>query len=275
LLPGWLVCRIGQLCQLKSQRRSQSRSTSIQLAIYQTSITPPYAAINVNSHLRVLECQHWHPLSRCNEPRSTRTTTPQPPALFVPRHAGDSYRPLEKISHHTELSASICTAVAAAIDKQDKAKEVDEEEIWCAAAAATIDAEEHGNENEFSDKGVEDLNKAFDNLIGAKSTGQDDLNYFDIDDDDDYLQEIKDEAHLIEYSDAKKVCHGRRQTNIIPGGPKPPDYSGMSSAELAEAKKEYKRERKGYTDGLRMKHLHAQNKSFDPDAFTGCLFPTL
>jgi hypothetical protein len=89
------------------------------------------------------------------------------------------------------------------------------------------------------------------------------------------LEEIEDEARLIEYSDTKKVCHGRRQTNIIPGGPKPPNYSGMSSAELAEAKKEYKREWKRYTDGLRMKRLQAQNESFNPDAFTGCLFPTL
>ncbi len=132
---------------------------------------------------------------------------PQPPTLFVPPHSGDSYRLLEKILHHTELSASIRTAVAAAIDEQDEAKEVNEEEIWCAAAAANIDAEEHGNENEFSDEGVEDLNKAFDDLIGAKSTGLDDLIYSDIDDDDDYLQEIKDEARLIEYSNAKKVCH--------------------------------------------------------------------
>ncbi len=49
----------------------------------------------------------------------------------------------------------------------------------------------------------------------------------------------------------------------------------MSSAELAEAKKEYKREQKRYMDALRMQHLHTQNKSFDPDAFTGCLFSTL
>jgi hypothetical protein len=175
------------------------------------------------------------PFIRCNEPQSTRIAMPQPSALFVPPHPGNTYRLLEKKMHHRELSASICTAVAAAIDEQDEAKEVDEEEIWCAAAVETIDAEEHGNKNEFSDEGVEDLNKAFDDLIGAKSTGQDDLNYSDIDDDDDYLQEIKDEARLIEYSNAKKVCHRQRQTNIIPGGPKPPNYSGMSSAELAEA----------------------------------------
>ncbi len=44
---------------------------------------------------------------------------------------------------------------------------------------------------------------------------------------------------------------------------------------MAQAKKEYKRERKQYTDGLRMKHLNAQNKDFEPDSFTGCLSLTL
>jgi hypothetical protein len=49
----------------------------------------------------------------------------------------------------------------------------------------------------------------------------------------------------------------------------------MSSAELVEAKKEYKRERKRYTDGLRMKRLNVQNKDFEMDSFTGCLSLTL
>ncbi len=49
----------------------------------------------------------------------------------------------------------------------------------------------------------------------------------------------------------------------------------MSSAELAEAKKEYKRERKQYTNGLRMKRLNVQNDDFKPDSFTGCLSLTL
>jgi cytochrome c553 len=71
--------------------------------------------------------------------------------------------------------------------------------------------------------------------------------YSSNDDNDDYFQEIKDEAHLIEYSNVKKVCHGRQQTNIIPGGPKTPNYSGMSSSELAEAKKEYKRGKENNT----------------------------
>jgi hypothetical protein len=107
--------------------------------------------------------------------------------------------------HHTELSASICTAVAAAVDEQDEANAVDEEEIWCVAAAATIDSGEHAIVDEFSEEGVEDLNKAFDDLVGAKTTGQDDLDYSSNDNDDDYFQEMKDKACIIEYSNTKKV----------------------------------------------------------------------
>jgi hypothetical protein len=106
-----------------------------------------------------------------------------------------------------EPSASICTAAAAAIDKQDKANAVNEEDIWCKAAAATIDAEEQTNKDELSKEGVEDLNKAFDDLVGVKTSGLDDLDYSSNDNDDNYFQEIKDKARLIEYSDTKKVCH--------------------------------------------------------------------
>jgi len=112
----------------------------------------------------------------------------------------------------------------------------------------------------------------FNDLIGATTCGLEDLNYSSYDDDDDYHQEI---ARLIEYSDATKVTHGQRQTNIICGDPQPPDYLGMNSAELAEAKKEYKRKRKRYTYGLRMKHLNNQNKDIEPDSFTRCLFLSL
>ncbi len=58
-----LVCRRGQLHQLQRQRRIRSQSTRIPLAIYQTFTTPPPAAINVNNHPRVSECQCWSPLS--------------------------------------------------------------------------------------------------------------------------------------------------------------------------------------------------------------------
>ena len=146
------------------------------------------------------------PLIRQNEPQSTRTALPQPLAHVFP--SGDDYCLLDHTSPHTEPSASICTAAAAAIDEQDKANTVNEEDIWCKAAAATIDAEEQANEDESSKEGVEDLYEAFDNLVGAKTSGLDNLDYSSNDDNDDYFQEIKDEALLIKYSDAKKVCHG-------------------------------------------------------------------
>ncbi len=135
---------------------------------------------------------------------------PQPPALVFPH--GDDYCPLDRTSPHAEPSASICTAAAAAIDEQDAAAAVDEEDIWCAAAVATVDAEEQSREDEsredLSEEGVEDLNKAFHNLVGAKTSGLDNLNYFSHDNNDNYFQEIKDKARFIKYSKAKKVCHG-------------------------------------------------------------------
>jgi hypothetical protein len=150
------------------------------------------------------------PLIRQNEPQSTRTALLQPATLVLP--PGNNYCPLNHMSPHVEPSASICTAAAAAIDKQDAAAAVDEEDIWCTAAAATVDAEEQSREDEFredlSEEGVEYLNKAFHNLVGAKTSGLDDLDYSSNDDDEDYFQEIKDKAHFIEYSNVKKVCHG-------------------------------------------------------------------
>ena len=62
-----------------------------------------------------------------------------------------------------------------------------------------------------------------------------------------------------------KVTDGQRQTNIICGGPQPPNNSGMNS----------KRERKRSTYGLRMKRLNEQNQDYEPDSFTGCLSLTL
>jgi hypothetical protein len=205
-------------------------------------------------------------------PRGTRTGLPQPPAkIYTP---GDVYRLLNHTSPHEESPASICTAAAAAINKEDSAAAVHEEDIWCTAAAATV-VEEHSREDfpgeDSSDEGVENLDEAFQDLVGSKTSGLDDLDYSSDDDDNDYFQEIKDKARFIEYSDVKKVNHGRQQTNIIPGSTKPPDYSGMSKAKLEEAKKEYKQECKRYTDGLQMKRLNQQNDMFKPDSFTGCL----
>jgi hypothetical protein len=45
----------------------------------------------------------------------------------------------------------------------------------------------------------------------------------------------------------------------------------MSAAEKVLAKKEYTKERKKYTDGLRMKRLKDQNKEYKPESFSGCL----
>ncbi len=45
----------------------------------------------------------------------------------------------------------------------------------------------------------------------------------------------------------------------------------MNDVEKAMAKREYKRERKKFTDGLCLKRLKEQNKNFYPEEFSGCL----
>jgi hypothetical protein len=112
---------------------------------------------------------------------------------------------------HKEPPASICTAAAAAIDEENSAAAVHKEDIWCTAAAATV-AEKHSREDfpgeDLSDEGVENLNKAFQDLVGSKTSGLDNLNCSSDDNDNNFFQVIEDEACFIEYSNAKKVNHG-------------------------------------------------------------------
>ncbi len=132
--------------------------------------------------------------------------------------------------------------------------------------ASPADAPEDNDEEE----GV-NLEDTFNDLVGDERSGLDDLTYSSDEDDDDYDDDMDEEACQIEYSNVMNVRHGRRQTNFIPGGPKPPTYDGMSAAEKVLAKKEYTKECKKYTDGLRMKRLKDQNKEYEPESFSGCL----
>jgi len=111
----------------------------------------------------------------------------------------------------------------------------------------------------------------FNDLVGEDASCLDDLSYSSAEDNEDYDDNIEKTAHQIEYSDSNRVRHGRRQTNFIPGGPKPPKYDGMNEVEKVMVKQEYKRERKKITDGLRIKWLKEQNKNYDGEEFSGCL----
>jgi hypothetical protein len=111
----------------------------------------------------------------------------------------------------------------------------------------------------------------FKDLVGEETSALDDLSYSSAEDDEDYDDNLEMTARRIDYSDSNRVRHGRRQTNFIPGGPKPPKYNGMNEVEKAMAKQEYKRERKKITDGLRFKRLREQIENFDAEGFSGCL----
>ena len=77
-----------------------------------------------------------------------------------------------------------------------------------------------------------------------KTSGLDVLGYSSNDNNEDYDDGMDEEARRIEYSDSKTYRPGRHQTNSIPGGPMPPSYDGMSAAEMAFSKREFKKVRK-------------------------------
>ena len=49
----------------------------------------------------------------------------------------------------------------------------------------------------------------------------------------------------------------------------------MSKEEMAVAKTEFRKVRKKYTDGLRIKRLRENNEEYEPESFSGCLSPFL
>ena len=196
------------------------------------------------------------PYSKRNAPRSTRAAGPQPPALLylptlppLPRPDEDECNPLDHNSLHKDPPRAFVETAARALDLSN-----------------AIDDDVGNDEEERNSVG------SFDDLVGAKTSGLDDLGYSSDDDDDDYYDdEMDEEALRIEYSDGKVSRPGRRMTNLIPGGPMPPSYDGMSAAEKAAAKKAFKKVRKKYTDALRKTRLKENNDDYDPEQFSGCL----
>ena len=187
------------------------------------------------------------PYGKRNTPRSTRTATRQPPTLLylppIPSIADNDCNPLGHNSPHKDPPVEFVEEVARAADPSNATEDFDEEE-----------------EEWFTD------------LVGGKRSGLDDLSYSSLaDDDEDYNDGMEEEARRIEYSDGNNNRHGRRQTNFIPGGPKPPIYDGMSATEMVFAKSEFKNVRKKYTDGLRMERLKENNEEYELESFSGRL----
>ena len=198
------------------------------------------------------------PHTRRNTVRSTRNPLPQPPAhvympeyttrITVPNLPPFDDQPLDHTSPHKYPPASFVAAAA------------------CAASSPADTLQDDAGEEE----GVH-LTGTFNDLVGEDTSGLDDLSYSSAEDDEDYDDNMEKTARQIEYSNCNNALHGRQQTNFIPGGPKPPKYDGMNEVEKVMAKQEYKRERKKFTDGLRLKRLKEQNENFDPEEFSGCL----
>ena len=201
------------------------------------------------------------PYLKRNTPRVTRTAATNPPTLlYVPSLPPIANKDCDPLDHPLDHTSPHKYPPAEFVEKVARA----------AADAADDDDEEEDD--------VEEEERLID-LLGAKKSVLDDLCYSDDDedyDDKEYDDGIDEEARRIEYSDRNDVRHGRRQTNFIPGGPKPPIYDGMTEEEMSVAKTEYRKVRKKYTDGLRIKRLREiLYEEYIPESFSGCLSPFL
>jgi hypothetical protein len=163
----------------------------------------------------------------------------------------DDCNPLDHNSPHKEPSVEFVEKAARAAHPSDAMDEEDDDD---------------------------DADEAFRDLVGAKTSGLlDDLAYSSDDDDEDYDDGMEEEARAIEYSTSRtfRPGHRRHLANLIPGGPLPPSYDGMSKTEVAFAKSEFKKKRKKYTDALRVKRLKENNDDYEQESFSGCLTTVL
>jgi hypothetical protein len=142
------------------------------------------------------------PHTRQNAVRLTRNALPQPPAhvyilpvdgndplestieadVYLPPFDKDC-NPLDHTSPHKHPPASFVEAAAHAASPADALEDDDEEE--------------GGN-----------LKDTFNNLVGEERSGLDDLSYSSAKDDEDYDDDMEEEARQIEYSDSNNVHHG-------------------------------------------------------------------
>jgi hypothetical protein len=134
------------------------------------------------------------PHTRRNALRTSRNALPQPPAhVYIPpvdgknplesTIEGKDCNPLDHTSPHNHPPASFVEAAAHAASPADAPEDNDEEE------------------------GV-NLEDTFNNLVGDERSGLDDLSYSSAKDDDDYDDNMDEEACQIEYFNVMNVRHG-------------------------------------------------------------------
>ena len=138
--------------------------------------------------------------------------------VYLPPFDKD-FNPLNHTSPHNHPPASFVEAAARAASPADTLEDDEEEE------------------------GV-NLEDTFSDLVGEERSGLDDLSYSSAKDNKDCIDDMEEAARQIEYSDSNNVRHGRRQTNFIPGGPKPPSYNGMNAVEKVMEKRSTKKSAK-------------------------------
>ena len=219
--------------------------------------------------------------------RSTRNRTPAPSppkVLTIPgeRHRDvsvDPFHPLDYTNHGSPADLRILAQAAAATgllggyddlsaSPSEEESELDHGPIGKKGGSISDTSEGKNDSDTSKDKSY----KPPGDLDG------DDLFYSDDDDLDAYFHRGLDEIEKdIEYSDPKKSNPGRRRTTTIVGGPAPPDYTGMDSNEIEDAKALYKVQRKAYVDQIRRQRLkkHVDKNTTSVGTYTGCLHPVL
>ena len=182
----------------------------------------------------------------------TRTPFPDPPKVVTIPEQSDPFEPLDysplRNPPPTNIGLLSEVAVAAAAVVNDDCNFSDDDQSKSPPRVAgrkgslrDDDGEDDESKNPLS---IEDSKDP--SYRQPEFFEDDELLYSDDNELDASFEEVLDEvARQIEYSDPKKVNHGRRRTKLIAGGPQQPDYAGMNAVEQDMAKAKFQKKTKG------------------------------
>jgi hypothetical protein len=176
--------------------------------------------------------------------RKNRTPAPTPPRIIGLQ--SDDINPLDHTSpHHPLPPGSFIAAAATAMPGKKVSSVGSPDGKWYDGDEGKWDdgdADINEGDNLHDDEGLSDGSE-------YKPPGDDDDSlFYSFEENEEFERELDEVARVIEYSDQKKTCHGRRQTTVILGGSMRPNYEGMTDAEKEHAQDEYERTRKAFTD---------------------------
>ena len=210
--------------------------------------------------------------------QKTRTPFPDPPKVVTIPEQSDPFEPLDysplRNPPPTNIGLLSEVAVAAATVGNDDCDISNDDQSKSPPRVAgrkgslrDDDGEDDESKNPLS---IEDSKDP--SYRQPEFFEDDELLYSDDNELDASFEEVLDEvARQIEYSDPKKVNHGRRRTKLIAGGPQQPDYAGMNAVEQDMAKAKLYSDKCGRTRLKGNVDLDVLSKG----TYSRCLHPTL